>query len=295
MEETNEIVLDFVKRNGPVLPVQISKEIKSDILFASAVLSELVKQKQISISYGKVGGSPVYYSSGQESKLNILKEYLPDKEKEAYELLKEKKVIRDITAEPWQRVALRSIQDFAVPIRATIRGKIELFWKWYLASNDEAKDIILEIFKNKQEMFKETPVEKPREIPQEKPREIPQEKPREIPQEKKEEVRENIKYNFKDKVSSYFSDKNINIINEEVSKAKDVEMEVNLPSEIGMLKFFVKGVGKKRISDADLSLAYNVGQTKKLPVLFLTEGELTKKAKDYLEKNLMGYLIFRKI
>ncbi|MAG50433.1 hypothetical protein CL621_02200 [archaeon] len=287
MEETNEVVLDLVKKNGPVLPVQISKEIKSDILFASAVLSELVKQKQIFISYGKVGGSPVYYSSGQESKLNLLKEHLPGKEKEAYELLKEKKIIRDITAEPWQRVALRSIQDFAIPIRATIRGKIELFWKWYLASNDEAKTLILEIFKNKQEIPKKTPFEKPQEVPLEKPKEIPTEE--------KKEVNESLKYNFKDKISSYFSEKNINVVNEEVSKAKDVEMEVDLPSEIGTLRFFVKGVGKKRISDADLSLAYNMGQTKKLPVLFLTEGELTKKAKEYLDKNLKGYLIFRKV
>lgn len=277
MEDTKDRILDFVKRNGPVLPVQISREIKSDILFASAVLSELVKQKQIFISYCKIGGSPVYYSSGQESKLYILKEHLPGKEKEAYELLKEKKIIRDISAEPWQRVALRSIKDFAIPVRVTIYGKIELFWKWYLASNEEAKNLILGMFKDKQEVVRETPKELP-EVRKEK-----------------EEVKEDKKYNFKDRISSYFSEKNINVVNEEVSKAKDVEMEVNLPSEIGMLKFFVKGVGKKRISDADLSLAYNKGQTKKLPVLFLTEGELTKKAKEYLEKSLEGYLIFRKI
>jgi len=199
----------------------------------------------------------------------LLKDYLPEREKDAYELIKEKLVIRDKISEPWQRVALRSIRDFAIPLKVAMKDGNELFWKWYLASNEEVKPLILGTFNKKQE--------------------IPKNK------EKREKIKKDEKYNFKDKIFSYFSEKNINVLNEEVLKAKDVEVEVNLPSEIGLLKFFVKGVGKKRISDADLSLAYNKGQTKKLPILFLTEGELTKKAREYLKSNLEGYLIFRKI
>jgi len=278
MQETKSRILDFVKQNGPVLPVQISREIKSDILFASAILAELVTQKDIFMSYGKIGGSPLYYSDGQESKLQVLKEHLPEKEREAYELIEEKLVVRDKVSEPWQRVALRSIKDFAVPLRVAVKGEIELFWKWYLAPNDEIKNLILGMFKKKQEIVKS------------------EEKKEKINEDKEEKiVKKDEKSSFKDKIFSYFSEKNIDVLNEEVVKAKDVEMEVNLSSGVGVLKFFVKGVGKKRINDADLSLAYNKGQTKKLPVLFLTEGELTKKAREYLEKNIKGYLIFRKI
>ncbi len=288
MQEINNKISDFVRQNGPVLPVKISKEIKSDILFASAVLAELVKQKQIFISHAKIGGSPLYYSAGQESKLQILKEYLPEREKDAFELIKKKLIIRDKTAEPWQRVALRSIKDFAIPLRVTVEENIELFWKWYLASNEEVKSLVLRVFKKKQDGLEYTGKEEKQKY------ERKEEKQKKL-REDLEKVKKEEKYNFKDKVSSYFSEKNVKVVKEEIIKAKNIEMVINLPSEIGELRFFVKGVGKKRINDADLSLAYNKGQTKKLPVLFLTDGELTKKAKEYLEHDLKGYLVFRKI
>src|SRR3989344_7929417 len=116
-------ILEFIKRWGPVLPVQISKELNTNILFAGAMLSELVSRKQLMFTSTKRGGSPFYYIKGQEQKLQSISSNLSGKEKEAYEVLKEKKIIRDKEATPWLRVALRSISDFAMQFNVTIDGK----------------------------------------------------------------------------------------------------------------------------------------------------------------------------
>ena len=80
-----------------------------------------------------------------------------------------------------------------------------------------------------------------------------------------------------------------------VKKNKEMNFVAEVPSQIGLLKYFVKCKDKKNISDADLSLAFGEGQQKKLPVLFLTGGKLSKKAEKYIEDNLKGQITFKKI
>ena len=67
--DVREKIIAFVKIRGPVLPVQVSKEVKLDILMSSAYLSELVSNKKLKISYLKIGGSPLYYAQGHEASL----------------------------------------------------------------------------------------------------------------------------------------------------------------------------------------------------------------------------------
>ena len=92
--DNQQKILFLVKSKGPLLPSQINKELNVDVLFASAMLSELVDRKLLRLSKAKIGGSPVYYAQGQESKLDILYPYLNEKERRAYDLLKENKVLR---------------------------------------------------------------------------------------------------------------------------------------------------------------------------------------------------------
>ena len=122
-KDNKEEILDLVKREGPVLPAQLAKEINTNILFASAILSELVDKKHLILTNVKKGGSPFYYIKGQENKLEALSEFLGGKPREIFDLLKEKKVIRDKTAQPWQRVALREIKDFAIPLNVGVSGE----------------------------------------------------------------------------------------------------------------------------------------------------------------------------
>ena len=76
-------------------------------------------------------------------------------------------------------------------------------------------------------------------------------------------------------------------------KNKDINFIINLPSKIGNLTYFVKAKNKKTITDADFLLAFNEGQQKKLPVLFLSSGKLTKKAEKHLQSN--KNLIFKNL
>ena len=62
-------ILDLVRLKGPVLPIHIANETKLSMLFASAYLAELTSSKKILISKLKVGSSPLYYTAGQEAKL----------------------------------------------------------------------------------------------------------------------------------------------------------------------------------------------------------------------------------
>jgi len=74
-----------------------------------------------------------------------------DKEKKAFDLLSQNKILRDSEQEPVIRVALREIKDFAIPLNVNYDNNKERFWKWYLTSNEEAEQLIkskLEIIEN---------------------------------------------------------------------------------------------------------------------------------------------------
>ena len=142
--ETRDKILEVVKAKGPVLPVQISKEIGSNILMASAHLAELTASNRLKISTIKVGGSPLYYLPGQESMLQRYVTNMNDKEKRAFDLINQSKILRDSEQEPVIRVALREIKDFAFPLNVTHNNNKEIFWKWYLTPNEEAEQLIKE-------------------------------------------------------------------------------------------------------------------------------------------------------
>lgn len=323
MNDIRSKVLEIVRFRGPVIPTQVSKLIQKDTIYSGAILADLVQSKEIKISHGKIGGSPLYYYTGQEAKLQLLEKYLGGREKEAYQLLRQKKVINAKECEPWERVALSQLKDFAIAVKVNINDEIETFWKWYLLSNEEIKTLIEDKIKEitVKEPVKEEVIEKPiiEKVEIQKPLEIklPEknilEKPLEIirPKEiakilekpiiqpKKETTKS--KKEIKPKafylnVKNLFTEKDIEVLEEKtVKKEKEFEFIVNVPSEIGKLKFFVKAKLKKKINEADLREAFIAGQDKKLPVMFISDGQLTKKANDYMEKQFKGYLIFREL
>ena len=290
-----EKIVSFIRVNGPVLPVQVSKQFGGDLFFAGAVLSELVGRQKVRISNAKVGGSPVYYVDGQEYKLHVLYDHLKDVHKKVYDLLKDNKVLRDKDLEAWQRVALREIKDFAYPIQ----NEDGIFWKWYLISDNEAIQIIKERYYPE---LKEAPLEMPEVMPvvkqgavEEKVALIEDSLPKEIIKEfqkpKLKKVHEPGDTSIA--VRNYFSQKKAVIIEEKIlRKNSELEYLVEIPSSVGKVKFFVKYRNKKVITDADLVLAHNDAQLRKLPLLFLSSGDLNKKAIEYASKHFM---IFEKL
>jgi len=305
-----ETVLQTIKIKGPVIPAQIAKVIGTDIMMASAILSELVSKNVLKISHVKFGSTPLYYLPGQEPRLQDFAKNLHEKEKRAYDLLMQKKVMMDRLLDPVVRVALRNIKDFAVPLQVKINDDIEIFWKWYSITNEEAAKIIkemVEVSKAKEPKKEVKPVqeaiasreqEKPMEEGEIK-RELKKEELKERLPEKEEKKKEKGAFvdktaedKFLNEVKRFFEKSNISLIEEKIIKKNlELDLVVEVPSAVGNLVYYCKAKSKKRISDSDLSSAFVQGQLKKLPVLFLTKGELTKKANEMLSREFKNIKI----
>jgi hypothetical protein len=322
-------VIDILKEQGPSLPSQISSKIGLSLLFTSALLSEMVSDKTLRISYLKVGGSPLYLLPGQENMLENFLKYLHGKEKEALTLLKEKQILNDENLEPVQRVCLNSVKDFALTLKVNSDNQQKIFWRYFTVSEDEAMKKALEAVqpeasqKPKEPDKKLDEFEKPDEI-QETIRKLKEEKsikplhPVGIDErekyEKKEEkpvveeqkvlhpeilkkkVRKRAptkkKKDFNSKALDYIHEKEMNIVRnfEDENKICVAQMD----SKLGLMNFLVYTINKKSLTEADLSLAFTEGQQEKLPVLLVTNGKLTKKAEEY-QRKLGNFLIVNKI
>ena len=129
-----EKIIAVIRSSGPSYPGRIARATGLPPLFASAFLSELVAEKKLKLSNMKVGSSPLYFIDGQEKILENFVEYLNNREKEAFKLLKESQILEDEKQEPVIRVALRNIKDFALPITVKVDGETKLFWKYFSLS-----------------------------------------------------------------------------------------------------------------------------------------------------------------
>jgi len=287
--ETNEKILAIVREKGPILPVQVSKKINDNILMTSARLSELLSNKQIKISYVKVGGSPLYYAPGQENKLQDYSDNLVAKEKQAYDLLRANKILRDSFQEPALRVALRQIRDFAVPLQVNYNNKAEIFWRWYLADNKEAEVLIKQILSKKDEITKDITTrdtEKTKEDESKKYLEKP--KPKEEIKKEKKKIDQGY---FSREINNFFNKNKINIIETtEIKKNIEINSIATLQTTIGEVKYFCKSKNKKKINESDLSTALIQAQSKGLPLLFLTTGKITKKSKEKLNTDFKNII-----
>ncbi len=301
-----EQVLQLVRTRGPLIPSEISKELGTNILLASAILSEFASRNLVKISNIKIGGSPLYYVNGQEDKLQTFLSRLPEKERRSCELLHEKEILRDSLLDPVTRVALRQCKDFAKPLEVTANGQKEIFWKWYLVPTESAETTIkkeIEKLKipepRKQELQKieqnkpnaevETAItqaaiikEKPKILAEQKivkqyVEPLQQQIEKELPKVQKQ------KGSFSDELKEMFIQRKISVIEEQIVK-KDSEMifVVKVPSAVGEIAYLCIAKNKAKCSETDLSYAYVQGQIKKLPVLFVSKGALTKKAQELI-------------
>ena len=319
----SSVVLELIKSKGPVIPINISKQVQQDLLFTSAMLSELVSQKKLKLTYIKVGGgSPLYYLPGQEDQLKNFIHYLPEKDRKTVVLLEKKKILRDSELGKETRISLRQIKDFAFPLQVTIGGNKQLFWKWHLLTQEEVTNSIKESLGykiKKKEVKKEEPVQKVEEkkvevvkkeeskveapVVKEEPVETPpvvqtdvkRGRPKKIEAEESAsvpvvaEAKPLASDPFLDMINAYFDASNISVLETSiVKKGKEYDFVLQIASIVGPLHYYCRAKKGKRINEGDLSASFILGQSKKLPTLFLSTGELTKKAKEFLEKELPG-------
>jgi hypothetical protein len=139
-------ILEIV-RQGPTFPAKIAKQLGGggDTMLIGAILSTLISSGDIKVSTLKVGGTPVYYVPEQESKLEDFLNYLNEKDKKTFRLLKESKVLQDSSQDPLTRVSLRTIKDFAKPFEIDYKGQKVLFWRFYSLSKEDASSLAKKI------------------------------------------------------------------------------------------------------------------------------------------------------
>ncbi len=307
-------IISFLKLNGPSLPVKIARAINNSPLFTSAFLSELYGEKKVKMSDLKVGSSPLYYLQGQENHLEKFSDYLNQREKEAFLLLKKDLLLEDETLSPVMRVAIRSLKDFAVPIRIRVNEELKLFWKHFLIEDSKIKDILnnkLIISSTQQSM--NTPQSLPTEISSLKKEKIIDKeikstveklqhpKPKEVdkkieesPKIAKEKKIKKIESKFSQNIQEYLKAKDIEIIQIIEEKKKEFVGKIRINTLFGKQELYLIAKDKKKINETDLNLALQKAHSEKMPSLIIAPGEIDKKAIHQL-KEWRNLLKFEKI
>ena len=314
-------ILQFLHTVGPTIPSKVAKNINTDILFASAHLSDLSSQGKVKISHLKIGGTPLYYLPGQESQLfNFAQNNLNPKDFIVLEKLKQEKILRESNLDLLTKVALRTLKDFAIPLIVNAEEKSELFWKWHLISDGETNQLIgamlnpterrkdLTLDPLSPENSNPLPLEQKRNVetvknltPEKMPVLISEPEPPFI--DKNERTKEKIKKkrvlindNLLEDSETYFKKRHIQIDQKETLR-KNVELNfiLKVPSVVGMMTYFCKVKHKQKCDEKDLSAAYMEAQMKKLPLLFLYTQDLNKKAAEMLDAGAFENVIVTKI
>lgn len=292
----------------PLLPGDVAKALSTNLIMASAMLSELADNKKLKISKLKVGSSPLYFLSDKAELLENFIGSLNEKDRKTVEILKTARVLRDSILDPLTRVSLRQISDFSKSVEVKMDDKTELFWKWHLLPDSDAEILIKQILS-----LVEKKVESQNQIIEQKPALQSSQASNDVkplvnkfvqssesvkiaePANSvvgkqinqyvlKQEIQKISKCAFFGKISSFFDVNKIKVLEQVQLKAGDFDFVIELPSPVGQLTYYCKARNKKRITGADVSSVFVQGQLKKLPSLLLTDGELNKEGKELLQQ-----------
>ena len=297
-----EKIIFVFKKRGPSLPVHIAGETGLSMLFASAFLSELLSEKRIKLSFMKVGSSPIYLIPGQEPMLERFSQHLKSKEKEAFELLKRKKFLKDDEQVPAIRIALREIRDFAIAFKKDEK----IFWRYFtILENEFEPPKVKSIKKSSQPEDKKKPGEKtsnkqelnifdtqkpapkgvpPHSVPGARTsNEVPSKEGTKTPAKKRTATKKN-NDKFFNKVKEFLSGKSIEILDIENFSKSDLILRIKTKGEEKLLVAY----NKKRISEADIIKAHKKATEFNLKYIILSLGEPLKKINNLIKavKNL---------
>jgi hypothetical protein len=281
--DTKAKILSIIQRRGPSLPVHIAKEVGLNMLFTSAFLSELASENKIIISNMKVGNSPVYFIHRQEPMLERFAQYLKNKEKEAFLLLKEKKFLKDRLQDPAIRVALREIKDFAI----FFKKNEEMFWRYFTIPESEFQ--IKEPEKNISPIFKKSDVEIKQET---KTLEIFDKSSKKLLPKIQSKSKKKEKSEFVVNLLNFIREKSITLLEEIEFKKREFLGIAEINTSLGVTRILVIGKDKKKITENDLQIAIQKSHMNKKIILLLSPGELDKKAIKFLEeyKDILKFL-----
>ena len=326
-----EKILEIVKL-GPTFPSKIAKALGNgaDTMLVGAILSTLISTGDVKVSTVKIGGTPLYYIPDQESKLEDFINYLNEKDKITFRLLKEQKILQDSTQDPLIRVSLRIIKDFAKSFEVNYQNKKITFWRFYNITLQEANSLAQNILvanttiennnnnnnnntnnnnninapiqratnPNNQSHTPLAEIIKPKlektEIEDSnEEKEITSEiKTKNITKKHEKIEDEKESKDFFETIKTYIASKNLDIVSKE--KIKKTEYNLILKNHNTNEYIYCKAKDKKSVTEGDLAPALIFAQNKKMACLFIATGDLSKKAETMIHKDFSA-MKFEKI
>ncbi|MFW6025113.1 MAG: hypothetical protein ACOCRX_02105 [Candidatus Woesearchaeota archaeon] len=314
---SKEEILKFVSQNGPSLISDIVSKYNSDSFMVGALLSELKKEGKVTTSNLRVGSSPLYYKKEDHQKLENFTDNLHSKEKTAYDLIKEEKVIREEELDPPIRVAIKNIKDFAKPLEVKINNNKIIFYKFYNIDTDTAKKLISKSLKseiekikkqrepkkedkrqkeeNKEKQKEEKKEEKKEQEKQEEKEKKEQKKKQEEQKDEEEKQEESLKKSsdiseilnkikkddlLKDVIDYVFSNAELVTIE---SMKKPIRGIIKLNSKFGKIKYFFVIQDRKKVTKANLYESISLALNHNLPCMIIANkvSKTTKKRKNW--------------
>lgn len=303
-----EKVLEVVKQ-GPTIPTRIVKVLGGDSMLIGALLSTLINNGQVKVSTLKIGGSPLYYVPGDEQKLEGFIEYLAEKDRKTFELLKKTEILQDSIQEPLIRFSLKIIRDFAKPFEIDVEGKKELFWRYYLVDEQLAKEKAIQALHSKpvaeQEIRPATSHTALHELAPSVMLQAPittasdaqvstspaptitslATQTIETASSSKTSHAQTTKPStseFFDMIKERLHELHLDLITKD--KIKKSEYALVVKDHDTNAYYYCVAKDKKTINEGDLSTAFVYAQTKKMPCIFFMTGKLTKKAESMIHK-----------
>ena len=285
VSRTNDKILATLTSKGPCLPVQIAREIGFSPMFASAFLSELKAGDKVKLSNMRVGSSPLYYLPGQENLLEKFSGYLNQREKEAFFLLKEKRVLSDNEQPPVMRVALRAIKDFAHPVKIRAGSESKLYWRYFELAEEEVVRFVREgaptVSVKPKEVEKKKEEVRNEKGPRAEVEKALMEEERPLAEIRKRKVEQS---EFVISVKDYLSAKEIEVLEVISEKKREFEAKVRIDTLLGKQEFYLVAKEKKSVNENDFAMALQKAQGKKMPALVMATGEMNKKGREHFEE-----------
>ena len=311
-----DVVLNVVRAKGPVIPNDLKQTLKlGDTILLGAMLSELASKGLVKISSVKRGGSPFYYDPANPASLEKAAEYLNEKDKRTYDLLKEQKVLRDDEHEALTRVSLRNIKDFAVPLTVKTADGDVLHWRYYLVSEKEAEYIAhggAQVSATQPTPSPPSSLTVPAQLGAPSSQSPEQKKTKRAKKEKTTTAVAGQQQlapvqstpsvtpapltplpsdEFSKKVQAVFDENKITVVEQKMMKKGEFEFVIEMSTPVGPIHYFCKAKAKKVNNEGDLAAAKLQGAARNLPTVYLTNGDLNKRGQEMLGNELKGLVV----
>ncbi|HLP79923.1 MAG TPA: hypothetical protein VK158_04770 [Acidobacteriota bacterium] len=97
---------------------------------------------------------------------------------------------------------------------------------------------------------------------------------------------------FLDELKGKLAEKDIVVISADIVKKKsELDLRIVVPTALGNVTYYAKAKKKKKSTEADLSQAVVKGQLVRLPAVYISYGELNKKANEMLKTDFAGLIV----